>query len=468
MERTRRGTALMLLAAAAIVAGYAFDRIAPVLLAVVLLGYLTYARLRFSALLDEARIEAKATPPRSTAFQGETVRTGYRLRIRPPGLKIGFSLPTGDDLAVEEIASKEVDVWPGGAIYEVDATVRPNRRGRHRIDALHVDLEDPDRLFRRRLAAKVSTEFTAHASRSAIQEGAQVSELEALVVPDQPETGEWSLEVLTHRPYRPSDRDREIDWKASARYDEMLSRIFKREVERPLVILLDAGREMRYKQGERSMLDHASEFASALARGAHDAGKAVGFAAYDEHSVLAHRRPSSDRTVPRQINRQIAELPDPIELPPDELVVLEAGQHDRSNREEPTDFEQAIAPFLGGTTRVPNGLARAVQVLGDRTEPSTFLVFTPLLNRPSEAIEILHRLTRHQHRVIVGAPFAPFYLTGREGRDLSPDTLERVHEAWEAHRERMARVRAIGGTVVDLVPELAPRELVRTAKGASR
>lgn len=466
MQRTRRADGLFALSLAGFVFGYAFDRVAPVLLGVLLLGYVAYARFRFQALMDEAAFEARVQGPTSTVFQDEVVRLRHRLRIRPPGVRVAIDLPAGEDLDVETIDVEPGDVRPAGAVYEVTTHARPRRRGRFHLETLEITLGDPDGLFERRFDVRMPVEFTAHAPLAAVKEGAHFSELEALVLPERAEPGDWSLEVLTHRPYRLSDRDRDIDWKVSARYDELLSRIFEKEVERPVVVLLDATRVMRYQRFGRSMLDHASEFASALVRGAHDAGKAVGFAAYDEHQVLTFRRPSSGRSVPRQITERIATLPDPIELPPEGLVIPQATPADAEPRAEPTAFERKIAPFLGGTTRIPNGLARAVTAVGETPEPRTYLVFTPLLRRPDEATKILSRLTSRQQRVLVAAPFAPFYLT--EGSGLEADELERVHEAWQAHQARLSRVRAIGGTVIDLLPSMAPRELARSTRGTIR
>ena len=53
-----------------------------------------------------------------------------------------------------------------------------------------------------------------------------------------------SLEFADHRPYQPGDDLRLVDWALYARHRKLMTKVFSREVEAPLYVLLDASRSM--------------------------------------------------------------------------------------------------------------------------------------------------------------------------------------------------------------------------------
>jgi len=53
-----------------------------------------------------------------------------------------------------------------------------------------------------------------------------------------------SLEFADHRPYQPGDDLRLVDWALFARHRRLMTKVFSREVEAPLYVLLDTSRSM--------------------------------------------------------------------------------------------------------------------------------------------------------------------------------------------------------------------------------
>jgi len=76
-----------------------------------------------------------------------------------------------------------------------------------------------------------------------------------------------SLEFADHRPYQTGDDYRLIDWTVYARLRRLVTKVFAREAETPLYILLDTSASMG--QGRPSKLDSAARMAAALAFVAH-------------------------------------------------------------------------------------------------------------------------------------------------------------------------------------------------------
>jgi len=76
-----------------------------------------------------------------------------------------------------------------------------------------------------------------------------------------------SLEFADHRPYQPGDDYRLIDWTVYARLRRLVTKVFAREAETPLYLLVDTSASMA--QGQPTKLDSAARTAAALAFVAH-------------------------------------------------------------------------------------------------------------------------------------------------------------------------------------------------------
>lgn len=64
------------------------------------------------------------------------------------------------------------------------------------------------------------------------------------------------LDFRQLREFRPGDALRQVDWKASSRYNKPISKEFQDERDQDIIFLLDNGRRMRSKDGDLSHFDH--------------------------------------------------------------------------------------------------------------------------------------------------------------------------------------------------------------------
>jgi uncharacterized protein (DUF58 family) len=96
--------------------------------------------------------------------------------------------------------------------------------------------------------------------------------------------GENEFERL--RPYVPGDPYRHIDWRATARRGDFVSREYGQEVNQNLIFLLDTGRMMSAANGSLTSFDHALNAALMMAQVALRHGDRVGFLAFD-HQIRA-------------------------------------------------------------------------------------------------------------------------------------------------------------------------------------
>ncbi|MBC7092487.1 DUF58 domain-containing protein [Candidatus Bipolaricaulota bacterium] len=99
-----------------------------------------------------------------------------------------------------------------------------------------------------------------------------------------------SLEFADIRPYQPGDDFRLIDWAIYARHHRLVTKVYSREVEAPLYLLVDASRSMG--QGRPGKLRFSARLAGALAF--------VAFRGQDRFGVYPFRDRPLDGPAPRR------------------------------------------------------------------------------------------------------------------------------------------------------------------------
>lgn len=161
---------------------------------------------------------------------------------------------------------------------EVSYRLLPNIRGEARFGPAEVLLTSPFGLWARRRHC---------GSPSCVQ-----------VVPDHGPALRLTLQTLAHRisptgtrrrprrgqgtsfhqlrEYRDGDLPQQIDWKASSKRHQLISREYEEERDQRVLIALDRGRRMRAEDGERTLFDRALDASLVLAYVALRQGDSVG------------------------------------------------------------------------------------------------------------------------------------------------------------------------------------------------
>ena len=225
----------------------------------------------------------------------------------------------------------------------------PTRRGPRALRAVTVRYDGPlgfvARQERVELPAEVDVYPDVHAARSLEmlrRQGRQDARLGSMRV----RGGDTEFERL--RPYQRGDEIRHIDWRASARRDDLTVRQFQAESNQNVVFAIDVGRSMRGDTGGLTAVDHALNAALLAADVALRGGDRAGLMVFDE-TPRRFVAPTGGRAGGRKLTRAV--------------YALEAGLG-------ATDYGAAMA-FLRAQVRVR----------------SLFIVFTNLLE-PRSAKEL--------------------------------------------------------------------------------
>jgi uncharacterized protein (DUF58 family) len=109
-------------------------------------------------------------------------------------------------------------------------------------------------------------------------------------------------EFDTLREYVPGDDVRSIDWRATARRNDVMLRTWRPERSRRVVCVLDTGRTSAVRVGDEPRLDTAMDAALLLAAVAQEAGDQVDLLAADSHVCAAVSGVHGRSLLPRLVN----------------------------------------------------------------------------------------------------------------------------------------------------------------------
>jgi uncharacterized protein (DUF58 family) len=159
----------------------------------------------------------------------------------------------------------------------------PSRRGPRTFGSVTVRYTSPlgflARQERTALPAQVDVYPDVHAARALEllrRQGRQDARLGSLRV----RGGDTEFERL--RPYQRGDETRHVDWRASARRDDLTVRQFQAESNQNVVFAIDVGRGMRGETGGLTAVDHALNAALLAADVALRGGDKAGLMVFDD------------------------------------------------------------------------------------------------------------------------------------------------------------------------------------------
>ena len=209
-------------------------------------------------------------------------RRGLRLRVfdhlpprtRSDGLPLVLALPAGTR------AEALYSLWP-------------EQRGLHPFGPVELWMRSRLGLWERRghcpaeQSVRAYPNFRAAAGYELL---AAANRTGALGIRRRPRRGE-GLEFHQLRDYREGDSLRQIDWKATARLQRAISREYQDERDQQIVFLLDCGRRLHTRDGERSHFDAALDAVLLASHVALRQGDAVGLLTFGgEQRWLAPRK----------------------------------------------------------------------------------------------------------------------------------------------------------------------------------
>ncbi|MCO4746450.1 MAG: DUF58 domain-containing protein [Proteobacteria bacterium] len=240
-------------------------------------------------VLNRGTVEAKRTVKR---VQGVGRPFDVVVELSNPGRR-DLHLEVEDDAPGEREGLPVPVVLPSGRRAEVTYSNRIDRRGEHSFGAVIVRFMSPLGLWQRQKHIPTEDSVRVYPDFAALRQyglSAPTGDRRAPVRARRRPGGENEFERL--RPYVPGDPYKHIDWKATARRRQFISREFGQESNQNIVFLLDAGRLMTGTSDGLTLFDRALNSALMMAHVALKHGDRVGMLVFDSE-VRAWLPPAS-------------------------------------------------------------------------------------------------------------------------------------------------------------------------------
>jgi uncharacterized protein (DUF58 family) len=231
----------------------------------------------------------------------DLLAAGGRLRVErsfAPVQAVGRPFPVQlrvANIGRRGIVARFVDAAPGTAeglpaaatlspreVAEASYTVTVGSRGNHPFGPVVVRILSPLRLWERQRVFDVPGTARVYPDFARLRETGFRGRLSEHRAPGRARRrpgGESEFQRL--RPYQAGDPYRHIDWKATARRREFVTREYGQESNQNLIFLLDCGRMMSERSEGLSSFDHALNGAVLLGQVALRHGDRVGLLAFD-------------------------------------------------------------------------------------------------------------------------------------------------------------------------------------------
>ena len=177
---------------------------------------------------------------------------------------------------------------PANGTGSAEYRVTPRRRGDFPFGRLHLRLTTGFGLMCRQLRLEAGQVCKVYPSLAGIRQYELAARKQHLLdVGIRPlRLSSAALEFESLRNYLPGDELRRIDWKATARHNQPITRDYNVERSQHLILCLDLGRTMLSELGALSKVDHAINAASLLAHVACRVGDWVGIYAFAREPAI--------------------------------------------------------------------------------------------------------------------------------------------------------------------------------------
>jgi uncharacterized protein (DUF58 family) len=164
----------------------------------------------------------------------------------------------------------------------IEYRIRPTKRGDAKFALTELLISSPLRFWRRSFHAGKESTVRVYPNFAAISHYKLLAidnHTGHLGVKKRQSRGE-GLEFNQLRDYRQGDSLRQIDWKATARRQKLISREYQDERDQQIFFMIDCGRRMRTRDGDLSHFDHALNAMLLLSYVALKQGDAVGLMSF--------------------------------------------------------------------------------------------------------------------------------------------------------------------------------------------
>ncbi len=433
----KRENLLWLLVFLLFVQGYLFNNIFPALLAFSIVVYLLYINNSFSPLIEfdfdlgEELVESSKN--KLNIFVKNLSSINCKINILDNFLPHGFKLVGNSKIKLnrEEFKKIELFVIPKKGKYIINPKIR---------------ILDNRELYYLDIISKKSVPIKVIPSIDSIKKELQTSKnIKMAKIFKKSLTGIQSIDISTLRKFQPGDSTKQIDWKATARLNELIVKEFEKERRENIYIILDTGKEIR-KGIRKSKIDYATVLALQLVHTLKKYG--VNLIIYDEYKVLYKIENI------KSVNQIYKIFSFSSSLPNRDTVSVKLPRYNIKIDNKSKYFVKKIFPLIKRRKSIACGIEEAVSLV----KPPAFLIFIVDINsNTNQLIRLMYNL-RDKYKILLITPNPILFY------DITKVNNENIQVLYKRYLEREELIRKLNYVVPTI--DVGPSDLLDIIGGA--
>lgn len=428
-----------------------------------------YAKSSFYRELENLKITAKRRLLDPTAYRGKPISVILEIRNLGSAQLYAFEDVLPGNVELANGSNKIKRLVKEGEKFDMKYSIRPLTRGLILLDEVKVTIFDRTGLFSSEISIPEETETIVHVKEESLKRGLALAKKERIDITHLSHqrwfrTRDFEFDGI--RDYVSGDRMRDIHWKSLAKFQKMLSKLYKKEAMVPTTILLDCSRSMRVTKTDAAKIDHGVhltiEIAKILLTGFHPTGIVL----FDEVGVIDSLAPSVRKSQFDRIMMMLRRVPphvigsyvdESIQMKKEPVVEkVSTVATTESVDFEAESFLSTIASFsskrgirlrkvgLEGILR--SGLTRR------RGMEQLFVLISDLESGRESIIRGATLAIANRHKMIIASPFS-FWYEIAEGKELTVDDLEKMYSKYASKLDDERLLSKLGVLAIDVGPK---------------
>ncbi len=464
---TLYGKTLLFLALLLFLVSYLFQNLLPALTATLLLVFLVYTKFSFQNDPNDYTIKRTIHEPLHYVNHPINITTTITNHTTTTHLTITDQVPSQSNLTTG--TNTLSTLFNQEETHEITYQITFTARGTHYFPPIHLTTTDPWGLFITNNIVDVPTSLMVHSDPNEIKKATRITTREhiELTIPSLIGTDLHS-DMDGVRDYLPGDLLRDIEWKATAKLQKLMTKLYEKHENIDTTILIDCSRTMRRSSTKHSKLEHATILALHLTKILQSLRHNVSLIAYDEHKVITSINPTHHYT---PIYHALTDLPTSIPTTnTTPSTVPELPQNSKEAPEQQT-FLQTIFPFLAKgnrTIRHPTqatGIYEALRILLLDNKTKHVIILTDMETTQQALYSCLNLAHARKYRLWLLLFFTPYYNTLET--QLTIEQLEHIYMLKKRREEFIIKLKRQHIDIVELTPQTEGGRILETIRRAN-
>jgi len=448
---------------------FLFQNLIPALSALAILVFLIYTKFSFIKKVGKITASRKLFEKQIFVNHPINIKTKVKNGGKQINLKIIDNPPENSTITkgknqIEKLLNQNEEIT-------IDYQIKFNSRGKKDFKNIDLEITDLSNLYKINIQKTLTETIWVHSDPEEIKKAKRVSQREHIEIDTPSLMGLETLdEMQGTREFQPGDKLKDIDWKATSRFQKIMTKLFEKKELLDTIVLLDCSHSMRRTSGNISKINHATNLAVSLTKILQSIRHPIGLVAFDEYKIIKSVNPTNNYS---NIFESLTDLPSQIKTKDYKSnESLELNQIEKETSVEQKNFISTVFPFLAkGRRKIKSptqatGVYEAIRVLMMDNKTKHIIFLTDLETNIQSIYRAITLAHSKKYNVWLLAPFSPFYNIDKEKIDTG--NLEELYKLKQTRDSFIQKIRKLNIEIVELTPLMEGVKVIEQVRGKKK